>query len=116
MFSRLIPGKHSLPARSRARSDECSGRKPVSPKRPVVIILRKIMTKYPGMIFLQDASIRSGTRKRALLHNSIRIWTLKEKQAQGMVGAKPCRMISLQNSGNKTLGIIFLQKKVGGGG
>ncbi len=116
MFSRLTRGKHSLLAGSRARSNECLGRKPIGPKHSIMILLHMPKTKCPGMIFLQDASIRSETRKRALLHNSIRICTLKDKHAQGMVGAKPFRMISLQNSSNKTPGIISLQKKVGGRG
>ena len=116
MFSSFTPGKRSLLVRPRARSNECLGRKPVSPKHPIMILLRQLPTKCHGMIFLQDASTRSGRRKRPVWSNSIRICTLKDKHAQGMVGAKRFRMISLQNSNNKTLGIISLQKKVGGGG
>ena len=116
MFSSLTPGKRSLVARSHAGSIECLERKRLSPKHLRIILLRDVTTKCPGMIFLQDASIRSGRRKRSVWSNSIRICTLKEKHAQGMAGAKRFRMISLQNSSNKTLGIISLQKKVGGRG
>ena len=116
MFSRLTPGKHSFFARWRARSSECPDRNPVIPKQPIMILLHMPKTKCPGMIFLQDASIPSGRRKGPVWSNSIRICTLKDKHAQGMVGAKPFRMMSLQNSSNKTPGIISLQKKVGGRG
>ena len=53
MFSRLTPGEHSLSARSRAKSNECLGRKPMSPKHPIMILLRELPSKSPGMIFLQ---------------------------------------------------------------
>jgi len=115
MFSRLTTGKHSFLASSRAGSKERPQRFQASPKHLRMILLHRPTTKCPGMIFLQDASIRSGTRKRTLLHNSIRICTLKDKNAQGAVAAKRLRMISLQNQSNKTPGIISLQKKVGGG-
>ena len=116
MFSSLTPGEHSVLARSRARSNECLGRKPTSPKHSIMTLLRELPSKSPGMIFLQDASIRSRRRKGPVWSNSIRICTLKDKRARGAVAAKRLRMIFLQNSNNKTPGITLLQKKVGGRG
>lgn len=119
MFSSLKPGKHSLLARSRARSRARSNefdRNPQNPKRPIMILLRTLTGKSLGMIFLQDTLIRSGTRKREIRHNSIKICTLKEKHAQGMVGAKRLTMILLQDAKNNRPGMILLQKKVGGEG
>ncbi len=116
MFSSLTPGKHSLPARSRARSNACAGRNPQSSKHPIMILLRNLQSKSPGMILLQDAQGHFRARLRSIRLNSFRILMLKDKRARGAVGAKRLRMISLQNSNYKTLGIISLQKKVGGGG
>ena len=42
MFSSLTPGKHSPLARSRAKSNACVGRKPQSPKHPIMILLRDL--------------------------------------------------------------------------
>jgi len=116
MFSKLTPGKHSLLARSRSTSSESPARKSVSPKHSIMKLLRELPSKSPGMIFLQDASIRSRRRKGRVWSNSIRICTLKDKRARGAVAAKRLRMIFLQNSNNKTPGITLLQKKVGGRG
>jgi hypothetical protein len=114
MFSRLTRCKHSLLARSSATVCECPDQKPVIPKHPIMILLRRPCSKSSGMILLQRAS--AGSREENLLNrpNHLRICSLEDRCACGVVYAKSLRMISLQNAENNRPGMILLQKKWGG--
>ena len=115
MFSRLTAGKHSLLARSSATVCECPNRKPVSPKRLRMILLRRSCSKSSGMILLQRASAGSQEENLPNRPNHLRIFSLEDKCACRIVCAKPLRMTSLQDSKNNRPGMILLQKKVGEG-
>jgi hypothetical protein len=115
MFPRLTPDKHSLLARSRARSSECPDRMPASPKHPIMILLRALSGNSSGMILLQIASDDSREENVLNRPNRCRICDLVEKCARRIARVKSLRMILLQDVKNNCPEMILLQKKWGGG-
>src|SRR5579864_716761 len=63
----------------------------------IMILLCDTKDNIPGMILLQDNDGLSAQANVVSLPNSRRICTLAEKSHPERVGAKPLRMISLQN-------------------
>jgi hypothetical protein len=63
----------------------------------IIILLRSNQNNVPGMILLQDNDEWSPQANVVSRLNSHRICTLAEKSHRERVGAKPLRMIFLQN-------------------